>query len=42
MYVNEIDIRQVHGHWVVTVNGEFFCSADTYIEAVKELQTVYS
>lgn len=39
--VNEINIRQVMGHWEITINGKFFCSADTYNEAVKELKRVY-
>lgn len=39
--INEVDIKQVKGHWEVSVNGEFFCSADTYTEAVNELWEVY-
>ena len=41
MDIHEIEIRQVCGHWEVSVNGKFFCSADTYTEAVKELQAAY-
>lgn len=33
-----IDIKQEYGHYVVYVNGKFYCSADTYLEAVNELQ----
>lgn len=39
--VDEIQITQVRGHWEVYVNGNFFCTADSYIEAVKEVQEVY-
>lgn len=36
-----IDIRPIRGHWEVTVNGEFYCSADTFTEAVEELKELY-
>lgn len=36
--IHEVHIEQVMGHWVVHVNGEFFCTADSYSEAVKELE----
>lgn len=39
--IHEVEIKQVMGHWEVTVNGEFFCTADTYTEAVNELMEVY-
>ena len=39
--VHEIQIAQVMEHWEVHINGEFFCSADTYKEAVKEIREVY-
>lgn len=39
--IHEVEIKQVGGHWEVTVNGEFFCSADTYTEAMNELWEVY-
>ena len=32
-----IDIYRERDHYVVRVDGEFFCSADTYQEAIKEL-----
>lgn len=39
--IHEIKIEQVRGHWEVRVNGEFFCSTDSYSEAVNELWEVY-
>lgn len=33
---NEVEIKQVKGHWEVYLNGEFFCSADSYLEAARE------
>lgn len=39
--VHEVEIKHVYGHWIVVINGEFFCSADTYNEAVKEIERVY-
>ena len=36
--MGDIDILHEHGHYVVYIHGKFFCSADTYSEAVKELQ----
>lgn len=32
-----VQIKQEGNHYVAYVNGEFYCSADTYYEAVKEL-----
>lgn len=32
-----IDIRSESGHYVVKINGEIFCRADTYGEAIQEL-----
>lgn len=34
--VNDLTIKQVQGHWEVYINGEFFCTADSYLEAVRE------
>ena len=34
--IYDIDIKEVYGHWEVKINGEFFCSADTLIEAIQE------
>lgn len=39
--IHNVEIKQVRGHWEVYVNGEFFCSADSYIEAVNELYEAY-
>lgn len=39
--IYEVKIEQVRGHWEVFVNSEFFCSADSYVEAVNELYEVY-
>ena len=33
----EFDIIQSHGHYVVLKNGKFYCSADTYLEAAREI-----
>lgn len=34
---DDVQIKQIRDHWEVYVNGEFFCSADSCIEAVNEL-----
>lgn len=39
--VHEVQIAQVMDHWEVHINGNFFCSADSYNEAVKELKETY-
>ena len=39
--VNEVRIFPVAGYWEVYVNGEFFCSADSYLEAVREITEEY-
>lgn len=31
-------IKPVFGHYVVYLNGNFYCSADTYGEAEKEIE----
>ena len=41
MEYDEIVIKQVKGHWEVYVNGRFYCSADTYDEALKEITEFY-
>lgn len=33
-----VNIAPKRGHWEVHINGKFFCSADTFNEAVKEYQ----
>ena len=32
------EIKNVHGHYEGYVNGEFFCSGDTYLEVARELE----
>ena len=39
--IHEVKIHQTRGHWEVYINGEFFCSADSYTEAVNELFETY-
>lgn len=39
--ISEVTIKQTGGHWEVHINGEFFCSADSYTEAVNELWETY-
>lgn len=34
----EIDIVSTKGYYSVFVNGSFYCTADTYLEAIKELE----
>lgn len=41
MDIHEIKIEQVMEHYHVYINGKFFCSADTYNEAVKEVRSAY-
>lgn len=37
----DVQIKQTRGHWEVYVNGEFFCTADSYIEADNEVYETY-
>lgn len=39
--VDSVRIVQTRGHWEVYINGEFFCTADSYMEAVDEIQEAY-
>ena len=39
--INDVHITQTRGHWEVYVNGEFLCSADSYVEAINELYDIY-
>lgn len=41
MTFDEVKIIQVKGHYEVYTDGKFFCSADSYIEAINELYKVY-
>ena len=34
---SQIDITQEHGHYVAYVNGELYCTGDTYLEVIQEL-----
>lgn len=38
---DDISIDRVREHWEVYINGEFFCSADTHLEAVNEIRKFY-
>lgn len=38
----DIQIKQTRGYFEVYVNGDFFCTADTYLEAVKEVYETYN
>lgn len=33
----DVNIQREGNHYVAYVNGEFYCSADTHLEAVQEL-----
>lgn len=37
MEFDDIRFYQTRGHWEVYVNGSFYCSADTYKEALDEI-----
>lgn len=37
----DIQIKQTRGYFEVYVNGDFFCTADNYLEAVKEVYETY-
>ena len=36
--ISDVRIEHVYGHYEVTINGQFFCSADTFLEAVREVE----
>ena len=38
--IQEVKIIQVRGHWEVYLDGEFYCSADSYIEAGEEAANI--
>lgn len=38
---HDVEIKQVRGYWEVRVDGKFFCTADTQLEAIRELEHVY-
>ena len=35
-------IENDKGHYIVTINGEFYCTCDTYEEAQEEVKTIES
>lgn len=35
--MDDVKIRHEGDHYVAYVNGQFYCSADTHLEAVQEL-----
>ena len=39
--IHEVKVEQVRGHWEVYINDEFFCSADSFSEAMNEIWDVY-
>lgn len=39
--IHNVELKQVCGHWEVRVDGKFFCTADTQLEAIRELENVY-
>lgn len=39
--IHDALIKETRGYWEVYINGEFFCSADSYLEAVNELKEAY-
>lgn len=39
MTMTDFVILPNRGHYEVYLNGEFYCSADTYLEAVKEIES---
>lgn len=39
--IAEVQIKHTRGHFEVYVNGEFFCTTDSYTEAVNELYEAY-
>jgi hypothetical protein len=34
----EYDIKQVYDHYEIFINGCFYCSEDTYADAVREIK----
>lgn len=39
--IRDVQIKQVRGYWEVYINGKFFCTADSYLEAVMEINNYY-
>lgn len=40
--IQEIQIIQTRGHWEVYINNKFFCTSDSYTEAVDEIAAYIS
>ena len=38
--IYSVEIEQEYGHYVVTINGEFYCSADNLAEALQEVEAI--
>ena len=36
----EYDIIRVYDHYEVFINGQFYCSEDTYADAAREIKTL--
>lgn len=39
--IHNVEMEQAFGHWIVHVDGKFFCTADTQLEAIRELESVF-
>ena len=39
--IHNVEMEHAFGHWIVHVDGKFFCTADTQLEAIRELERVY-
>ena len=39
--IHNVEMEQKRGHWVVYIDGEFFCTADTELEAIRELELAF-
>lgn len=42
MPFDEIRVFQTRGHWEVYIDGKFYCSGDTYNEALNEVLKGYN
>lgn len=40
MYMDTYDIRNVNGHYELSVNGKFYGSYDTAVEAAQEIDNL--
>ena len=39
--ISDVQIKLVRGYWEVYINGEFFWTADNYLEAINEIYKTY-